>query len=98
MVRGRGKPSEAQEHIFKATPSKVKGHPEVKLPLKCPMAIKIDRKNPDQSVLHCWGKRSCRVNQVKLLINAMWIPNLIGTTPEESVMHCWDWSHARVNL
>ena len=28
----RGQAPEAQEHILEATPSKVKGHPEVKLP------------------------------------------------------------------
>ena len=27
-----GRAPEAQEHIFKVTPSKVKGHPDVKLP------------------------------------------------------------------
>ena len=28
----RGQAPEAQEHIFEVTPSKIKGHPEVKLP------------------------------------------------------------------
>ena len=32
--------------IFEATPPKVKGHPEVKLSKKCPMATKFGRKNP----------------------------------------------------
>ena len=52
------------------------------------MANKFGRKNPDKSVMHCWGQRSCR-GQLggKLLRNALWQPNLIGRTPEQSVMH-----------
>ena len=50
----RGQAPEAQEHIFEVNPSKVKGHPEV-----------------------------------KLLRNALWVPNLIGRTPVQSVMHYW---------
>ena len=43
---GRGQAPEVWEHIFEATPSKVKGHPEVKLPYKCAMATKFGGKNP----------------------------------------------------
>ena len=43
-VRGWG--PEVCGHIFEATPPKVKGHPEVKVLLKCPMATKFGRKNP----------------------------------------------------
>ena len=39
-------PPEAQEHIFRATPPKVKGHLEVKLLWKCPIATKFGRKTP----------------------------------------------------
>ena len=44
MGVGDGAP-EAQEHIFEVTILKVKGHPGVNLPWKCPIATKFDRKN-----------------------------------------------------
>ena len=47
----------------------------------------------DQSVIHCWGQRSCRGHprstRVKLLRSALWPPNLVGRTHDQSVMHCW---------
>ena len=43
---GRGWAHEVCGHIFEGTPPGVKGHPEVNLPLKCPMATKFGRKNP----------------------------------------------------
>ena len=50
-------------------------------------------RTPDQSVMHCWGQRSCSVSrgqpEVKLLRNTLWPPNLVGRTPDQSVMHCW---------
>ena len=43
---GRGWAHGVCGHIFEATPSGVKGHPWVNLPLKCPMATKFGAKNP----------------------------------------------------
>ena len=43
---GRGRAPEAQEHIFEATPSKVRGHPDFNLPLEWPMATKCGLKDP----------------------------------------------------
>ena len=43
---GMGLAPEAQEHIFEATPPKVKGHPEVKLLLQWPMATIFGMKDP----------------------------------------------------
>ena len=35
--------------------------------------------------MHCWGQRSCRGQpEVKLLRNALWLPNLVGRTPNQS--------------
>ena len=52
------------------------------------------RRTPDQSVVHCWGQRSCRGHlgspEVKLLRNALWPPNLVGRIPDQSVILCWD--------
>ena len=47
---------EGYGQLFEVTPSKVKGHPEVNL-------VNLVGRTPDQSVMHCWGQRSCRVNQ-----------------------------------
>ena len=46
---GRGWAHKVCGHIFEATPPGVKGHPVVNLV-----------RTPDQSVVHCWGQRSCR--------------------------------------
>ena len=43
---GRRWASKAQEHIFEVTQPKVKGHPEVKLLKKWPVATRFCRKNP----------------------------------------------------
>ena len=43
---GSGRAHEVCGHIFEATPPGVKGHPEVNLPQKCPMATKFGEKNP----------------------------------------------------
>ena len=60
------------------------------------------KRTPDQSVLHCWGQRSCRViwgqPGVKLLRNALWPPTLVGRTPDQSVMHYWGWRSCRGQL
>ena len=47
------RPLQVCGHIFNASPPKIKGHSEVRLLYKCPMATK---KNPDQSVMHSWVK------------------------------------------
>ena len=45
---------------------------------------------PDQSVMDCWGQKTCRGQpEVKLLRNALWLPNLVWRTPDQSAMHCW---------
>ena len=55
-------------------------------------------RTPDQSVMHCWGQRSCRGQpEVKLLRNAVWPPNLVGRTLYQSVTHCWVRGHAGVS-
>ena len=41
-------------------------------------------RTPDQSVMHCWGRRSCRGQ----LGSMPYIYNLVGRTPDQSVMHC----------
>ena len=50
------------------------------------------RRTPDQSVVHCWGPRSCRGHlgstRVILLRNATWPPNLVGRIPDQGIMHC----------
>ena len=48
----------------------------------------------DQSAMHCWGQRSCRVSWgqvgVNLLGNILGPPNFVGRIPDQSIMHCWD--------
>ena len=56
----RGWAPEAQEHIFKVTPLKVKGHPEVKSSSNSLWLPKLVSRTPDHSVVHYWGQRSCR--------------------------------------
>ena len=61
---------------------------------------------PDQSIMHCWGQKSCRGHpEVKLLRNALWPPNLVGRIPHQSIMHCWvkghegvSWDQVKVSL
>ena len=61
---------------------------------------------PDQSVMDCWGQKTCRGQpEVKLLRNALWLPNLVWRTPDQSVMLCWgqrlcrvSWSQSEVKL
>ena len=59
------------------------------------------RRTPDQSVVHCWGQRSCRVTWgqtgVKSISNALWPPNLVGRISDQSVMHCWGQRSCRVS-
>ena len=38
----------------------IKGHKDVKLPYKCPMATKFGRKNPTSECNTLLGQRSCR--------------------------------------
>ena len=52
---GKGRAHKVCGHIFEATPPGVIWHPGVNLPLKCPITLKFGEKNPDQSVMHCWG-------------------------------------------
>ena len=59
-------------------------------------------RTPGQSLMHCWGQRSCRGQAgsrkgVKLLRNAVWPPNLVGKTLDQSVTHCWVRGHAGVS-
>ena len=57
---GRGLAHEACGHIFEATPPGVKGHPG-SIYLKNALWLNnLVRKTPDQSIVHCWGQRSCR--------------------------------------
>ena len=56
----RGRAPEAQEHILEVTPSKVKGHPGVKLLRNALWLPNLMRRIPNQTVMHCWGQRSCR--------------------------------------
>ena len=60
------------ECIFSKRPHpRSKGHPEVKLLTKCPMAIKFGKRNA------CWGQRSYRGQPgVELLRNASFLSNL----------------------
>ena len=40
--------------------------------------------------MHCWGQRSCMGQPgVKLLRNAIWVPNLVGKTPDRRVVRYW---------
>ena len=44
-------------------------------------------RNPDQSIMHCLGQRSCEGQpEIKFFTNALWPPNLAETTPNQSVM------------
>ena len=80
----------------------VKGHPEVKSSRNALWLPNLVSRTPDQSVVHCWGQRSCRVSWgqpgVKLLRNALWPPNLVGIIPDQSVMHCWGQRSCRGQL
>ena len=90
---------ESWEHNFKATPSKV-----IQRSRYLTNALWLPNlvgRTPDQSVMHCWGRRSCGVSwgqpEVKLLRNALWLPNLVGRTPDQSVMHWWVKGHVGVS-
>ena len=79
MLRWYGK-------LFEATPSKVKGHPEISLPYKCTTATKFDRKNlcpKYTALLRVKGHAGVTQGQpeVKLLGNPQWPTNLETTTP-----------------
>ena len=49
------------------------------------------RRNPNESVVHCWGQRPCRGHWgdqgSSFFRNALWPPHFVGRTPEQSVMH-----------
>ena len=54
----------------------------------------------DQSVMNCWGQRSCRgqLGSTNLIDNTLWPPNLVGRTPDQSVMQCWGQRSCRGHL
>ena len=55
---GRGRAHEVCGHIFEATPSKVIQRSSCLR--NAPWVPNLVRRAPDQSVVHCWGQRSCR--------------------------------------
>ena len=85
--RGRGQPPKVCGHIFQFTSPKVKGHPDVNLPLKCPMATKFCQRT------HWRLLRSRRVFRdqpgVKLLTNALRPPNFGRKKHWSELKHCW---------
>ena len=111
FVWGWGQAHKVCGHIFEATPPGVKGHPGVNLPYNVLWLPNLVRRTPDQSIVYCWGQRSCRGHlgstRGQILRNTLWPPNLVGRIPKQSIMHCWgqsqrswgvSWGQVGVNL
>ena len=55
------------------------------------MATKFGGKNPWSERNALLGSKAMQGSSgVKLLRNALWLPNLVGRIPDQSVIHCWD--------
>ena len=99
LARGRGWVPKACEHIFEATPLKLKGHLEVKLLEKCPMPLNLVGRTPDQSVINAFlgSKVMQRLTRGQMLRNAPWLPNLVGQTSDLGEEQCWGQKSYRVS-
>ena len=77
------------------------GQPEVTLLRNVVWLPNLVGRTSDQSVIHCWGQRSCRgqsgSTRGQLLRNALWLPNLVRT-PDQGVIHCWGHRSCRGQL
>ena len=87
---GRKQTPEGHGQLFKVTPSKVKGHPEINLPYICPMATKVGQKKPSPEHSALLGSKGiCHVNLGQPKVNFPYYATKFDQNPVKNVVHCW---------